>query len=45
MYKEWTNEQLVEELHGLIDVGAYNSAEWVLRELVIRREKKRGNGK
>lgn len=39
MYREWTDEQLVEELHSLIDVGAYHSAEWVLRELVIRREK------
>lgn len=38
-FESWTDEQVLSELRYLIDVGAYNSAEFMIRELVIRREK------
>lgn len=37
--KRWTDEQVLGELYYLLSVGAYHSAEIVLRELVIRKEK------
>lgn len=38
-FEDWTDEQVLSELRYLIDVGAYNSAEFVLRELAIRKER------